>query len=342
MNYGTAPTPTGFRYATAEACQHPVSSLLRESPPELDRCGGVQTPQSFYSPTHYSTSTNFVDLLAVASSPADIMGSENSPGDLQMAVGDSAPTIAYMQPFTAGVVLEQQCQWAPNLVSRKRRGLPDEDTEADPFGWGFESGHPGVLNQGDLRNNNKRLRTTDDEETGVGLVAHWGESRELPVRRTPEQGKRKSKLGHGLNTESLVAPLQGISLPLAPGPSITGATPGTYEYVSQAWAGGSGESESGETTGIKDAHDEEETDKERWRRLMRCENGTWICVGCDGKPFFDRSTLQRHCKSSVHSKARDVRRCLVCRMKYLRSSNLRRHIKEKHPEEWKKIALRRG
>ena len=239
----------------------------------------------------------------------------------------------------------QQCEWAPNIVSRKRRGPPDADMEADPCGWGFESGHPGVVNQRGARNMNKRRRIIDDEETGVGLVAQWGESRELSVRRTPAQSEEKSKLGHRLNTESPVAPLQGVSLPLAPGPSITGATLGTYEYVSQAWTASEGseeKSESGENTGIEDAHDEEETDKERWRRLMRCEDGTWICVGCDGKPFFDRSTLQRHCKSSAHSKARDVRGCLVCRKKYLRSSNLRRHIKEKHPEEWEKIALRRG
>ena len=338
MNYGTAPTPTGFGYDTAEAYQHPVSSPLQESLPKVDRCGGTQIPQGFYSLTHFSTNTNLVDPFAAASSPADSIGSETSPGGLQIPDGESTPTMAYKQAFAAGVVLGQQCQWVPNLVSRKRRGPPDEDTEADPFGWGFESGRPGVLNQGDLRNKNKRLKTTDSEETGVGPFAQWGESQELPFRRTPVLVNRKSKLGHGLNNmETLVAPLQGVSLPLAPGPSITGATLGTNEYVFQAWTEGEDESVSGETTGIEDAHDEEETDGERWRRLMRCENGTWICVGCGGKPFFDRSTLQRHCKSSVHSKARDFRECLFCTKGYVRSSNLRRHVRVKHPEEWEKM-----
>jgi len=272
------------------------------------------------------------------------MGSENSPGVLRVSDEKFIPIATHIRSFAIGIAMGQHCQWAPNIVSRKRPGPPDKDMEADARGWGFESRHPGVVNQGDARNMKKRRRTTDDEETGVGAAAQWDESRELPVRRTPARLEEKSKLGqHGLNVETLVAPLQGVSLPLAPGPTITGATPGTYEYVSQAWSEGSeDESESGETMGIGDAHDEAETDKERWRRLTRYENGRWICVGCGGKPFSDRCTLQRHCKSSVHSKARDVRRCLFCPKEYLRSSNVRRHIREKHPEEWEKMALRRG
>ena len=273
------------------------------------------------------------------------MGSENPPAELRVSDEDFALIATHIESFAIGIVMGQQCQWAPNLVSRKRRDPPDEDVEADSCGLGSESGHTGVVNQGDARNTKKRRRTTDDEETGVRVAAQWDSSRALPVRRTPAGVNEKSKLGHGLNMASLVVPLQGVSLPLAPGPTITGATLGSYEYVSQAWTEGRvDESGSGETMamGIEDAHDEGETDKERWRRLMRYEDGRWICVGCGGKPFFDRCTLQRHCKSSLHSKARDFRRCLFCPKAYLRSSHVRRHIREKHPGEWEKMALRRG
>jgi hypothetical protein len=215
--------------------------------------------------------------------------------------------------------------------------------EPDPYGWIFEGEYPGVANQRGARNTKKRRRTIDDEETGIGVAAQWDEARELPVRRTPVLANRKSKLGHGLNAKSLVAPLQGFSHSLVPGPGIIGATLGPYENASQAWTEGSAdESGSGETNGIEDAHDEEETDKDRWRRLMHFENGTWMCMGCDGKSFSDRCTLQRHCKSSLHAKERDYRRCPYCPQEYLRSSNVNRHIKVKHPEEWERRARLRG
>ena len=113
------------------------------------------------------------------------------------------------------------------------------------------------------------------EETGVGAAAQWDESRELPVRRTPVLANKISKLGQGLNTKSLVAPLQGVSYSPVPGSSIIGATMGPYENASQAWTEGSEDkSGSGETKGVEDAHDNEETDKERWSRLMRYEEAS--------------------------------------------------------------------
>jgi len=244
-----------------------------------------------------------------------------------------------MEAYAAGVVLGQYCQWAPNLVPRKQRGPPDADMEADPCGWGFESGDPGVVGQWDARNSNKRRRTTKCLETGVGPAAQRDESRELPVRRTSARLEDKSKLGQqGLNTETLVAPLQGVYPPLAPGPRYIGATLGSCEYASQAWTEGSEDgSHSGETVSTEDTHDDDETDGERWRRLMGFENGRWICVGCGGQPFSDRCTLQRHCKSAVHAKERDFRGCPFCPQEYLRSSNVRRHIRNKHPEEWRKM-----
>ncbi len=48
------------------------------------------------------------------------------------------------------------------------------------------------------------------------------------------------------------------------GPNVTGATPGLHKYTSQVWTEGTGViSDPQEKVGIEDAHDEEETDKER-------------------------------------------------------------------------------
>jgi hypothetical protein len=259
-----------------------------------------------------------------------------------MSDEDFASIALYNETYGIGRAMRQQCQWEPDIVSRKQRGPPNADTEADPCGWIFESGHPGVVNQWGAKNTKELRRTTDGEETGVGAAAQWDESREMTVRRTPGRVNEISKLGHGLN-ESLVAPLQGVPHSLVPGPTIIGETLGSHEYVSQAWAEGSAdESGSGETKGIEDAHDEEETDGERWKRLMHCENGRWMCMGCGGKPFSDRSTLRRHCRSSLHAKERDFRRCPFCPKEYLRSSHVNRHIRENHPEKWEKRARLRG
>ena len=229
-----------------------------------------------------------------------------------------------------------------DIVSRKR-GPPDADMELDPYGWIFENGHSGVVNQRGARNTKKRRRTIGGEETGVGAAAQWDEFQELSVRRTPVPANTISELGHGLNTKSLVAPLQGVSYSPVPGPSIIGATMVPKENASQAWTEGCPDkSGSGETKGIEDAHDNEETDKERWSRLMRYEEGRWTCAGCDGMRFSDRSTLQRHCKSKLHAKKRDYRRCPFCPLEYLRSSHVNRHIKAKHPEKWEKRAHQRG
>ena len=241
------------------------------------------------------------------------------------------------ETFRIGVAIGQQCQWLPDIV--RKRGPPDAAVEPDPYGWISENGHPGVVNRQGARNAKKRR--TIDEETGIAAAAQWDESRELPVRRTPAGPNKKSKLGHRPN-ESLVAPLQGISRSLVPGPSIIGATMRPYESASEACTEASAEaSGSGETKGIEDAHDEEETDKERWKRLMRYEEGRWTCVGCGGKRFSDQGTLQRHCKSALHAKKRDYRKCPHCPLKYLRSSHINRHMKAKHPEEWEKRARQR-
>jgi rubrerythrin len=115
------------------------------------------------------------------------------------------------------------------------------------------------------------------------------------------------------------------------GPAIIGATPRLHEYTSQAWAEGTGgESDPQEKVGTEDAHEEEETNRERWERLMSHADRVWRCVGCGGQAFSDRSTLQRHCKSAMHRKQRDLQKCPLCPKKYLRLSNLRRHMDQKH------------
>ncbi|KAH9987746.1 hypothetical protein BJV74DRAFT_840899, partial [Russula compacta] len=88
-----------------------------------------------------------------------------------------------------------------------------------------------------------------------------------------------------------------------------------------------------ETERIEDPHDEEETDRQRWDRLMFYDGGVWRCTGCGGKPFANRCTLQRHCKSSVHGKKRDMRKCRFCGRLFRRLTSVDRHITKQHKEE---------
>jgi len=191
---------------------------------------------------------------------------------------------------------------------------------------------PGATNQRDTTGRKKR-KTKEDKETGVGQAAQRGETQELPIEGTQNNQKQNPS---GLDMETLVVP-QGVSSLLILGPTIAGATPGLHEYTSQAWTEGTGgESDPREKVGTEDAHDEEETDRERWERLMRHADGVWRCVGCGGQAFSDRSTLQRHrdCKSAVHWKQGDLQKCPLCCKEYLRLSlsNLRRHMDRKHEE----------
>jgi len=276
-------------------------------------CGGFKTPQGFYSHTHLSTSTDVDHMFSVASSPATRMGSENPPDELQ--VSDEVFAQIKADIIYLGVVLRIQWQAAANLVSRKWRDPPDPDS--------------GAANQRDTRGRKKR-RTREGEETGVGQAAQRGETRELPIEGAPGQAKRKSKLGRGLNMETLVA-TQGVSSSLALGPTIAGAIPGSHEFASQASTEGTGgQSDPQEKVGTEDAHDDEETDKERWERLMRHADGVWRCASCGGRAFSDCCALQRHCKSAVHGKQRDKQKCPVCSKKYQRLGHLTRHMDQKH------------
>ena len=195
---------------------------------------------------------------------------------------------------------------------------------------------PGATNQRDTTGRKKR-KTKEDKETGVGEAAQRGGTQELPIEGTQNNPKQNPS---GLDMETLVVP-QGVSSPHALGPTVMGATPGSRKYTSQAWTEGTrGESKPQEKVGIEDAHDEEETDKERWERLMLHTDGVWKCAGCGGRAFSDRCTLLRHCRSAVHGKQRDKRKCPFCPKEYQRLGHLKRHMDKKHegtvkPEEGK-------
>ncbi|KAH9987730.1 hypothetical protein BJV74DRAFT_491256 [Russula compacta] len=169
-------------------------------------------------------------------------------------------------------------------------------------------------------------------DTGDRAGAQRGESRELPVHRTPGTLVEISKLGHNaLEMEALVVPPQGVFPLLSPGPTIAEAAPGPTENADQAWIEGrAGVFKEPERT--EDLHDEEETDKERLERLMLYDSGVWRCTGCGGRSFYDRHTLRRHCKSSVHGKKRDMRKCPFCPKVFRRLGYVNRHIQQKHPE----------
>jgi hypothetical protein len=257
--------------------------------------------------------------------------SYQSPPELQFS--DEEFFLIAADIIASGLRLREQREGGTTLIPRKRPSLPTPGPGAGPGRWKIERGHPGVANQGDARHMSKKRRTFGNEQTGVRLAASMGLTQELPVRGTPVRTEERSKLGQrGLNMETLLTLPQGVSPLFNLGPAINGETQGSHEHATQAWTTGRVIGSSvGETVGIEDAHDEEESDKARWARLMFHEDDKWKCRGCNGKVFSDRCTLQRHCKSAVHQKKRDLRRCLLCPKKYLRQSNLNRHIDTKHP-----------
>jgi len=211
-------------------------------------------------------------------------------------------------------------QWVREVNYRlqRQRGPPEPDLRAQL--------REGPSSTNDINaGRRKRRRPIEDDETGDRAAAQRGKTQELPVRRTPDRKQMESKPGHrALGMEALVVPPQGVSPTRSLGPVITGAIPGPLER-DEAWTEGRGGI-------IEDPHDDEETDKERWERLMKREDGVWKCMGCGGKPFADRSTLQRHCKSLAHGKKRDMRKCPQCDNEYARWSGVNRHMREKHSQ----------
>jgi hypothetical protein len=268
-------------------------------------------------------------MPSAASSSAQITSSENPP---ELQVSDEVFAQISVDIIVFGLGLREKREREANLVRRKRHGPPTPDPGPGPSGWKVERGDPSVANQGDARQMHKKRRIVESDQTGVRLAALKGETRELPVRGTPDPIERTSELGrYGLNMETLVALPQGVSPLLDLGPNMGG---GTNEHMPQAWVERrESASDIEESVGIEDAHDEEESDKQRWARLMLYEDRKWMCKGCGRRVFSDRCTLQRHCRSSAHQKTRDWRKCPLCPKRYIRQSNLNRHMEAKHPGE---------
>jgi hypothetical protein len=220
-----------------------------------------------------------------------------------------------------GFWLAPQGKWqmASSHVSRKRQGQPEPNLGTLPSEWGVEE----LASKGQRDSRlAKRRRTMNGNEAGDRVGAQSGDTQELPVQESPGQVEKKSKL---------VVPLQGVSPLLRLGPTITDATLGSHQDAGRGWTEGRvSRSDFSEAVGIEDAHDENETDKQRWARLMLKENGEWKCMGCDGRVFSDRCTLQRHCRTAIHGKQRDWRKYPLCPNKYQRQSGVTRHMKLKH------------
>jgi hypothetical protein len=231
--------------------------------------------------------------------------------------------------------LAQRGNWqlAANRDSHKWQGRPELDLGVGPSKWGVDCEGPSTVGQGNSIRTKRRI--TKDNKAGDIAGAQSGNTQELPARRFPGHAEDQTKLGHsGLGMETLVVPPQGVCPLHRLGLTITDTTLGSHQDTDQAWMEGR-VSGSGfrEAVGIEDAHDENETDKQRWARLMLKENGEWKCMGCGGRVFSDRCTLQRHCRSAVHGKQRDWRKCPFCPNLYQRQSGVNRHIKLKHPGE---------
>ena len=259
-----------------------------------------------------------------ASYPVEITGNENHP---ELQVSDEVFSQIAVDITAFGLGLREKWKREAELIHRKRRGPPTPDLVAETSRWKVERRDP-----------SKRRRTMGSEQTGIRLAARMGENPELPVRGTPGLAKEISKLSrHGLDMEVPVALPQGVSPPLDLGPTISVGNPGSHEHGFQARSEEESGSDSRGFAGIEDSHDDKEGDKERWARLMLYEDGKWKCKGpsCSGQVFFDRSTLQRHCRgSAAHAKLRDLRKCPLCPKQYPRLSGVSRHMKAKHPEEW--------
>ena len=215
--------------------------------------------------------------------------------------------------------LQEELERTYNDNIRKRRRSPEPDPGAGPSQCTVASDGRGSEDP------TRTTRTKRRRETGDWAATQRVDTQEQHVGRTPAGVKNISKLGtQGLAGRTLVVPSQGVYPPHPPGATTSEATLGSTESRHQAW------NEGGKR--MEDAHDEEETDRARWERLIYREGEKWKCRECDGKEFRDRSSSHRHCRTSVHAKKRDIRKCPLCTKGYLRKSGLNRHIKEKHRE----------
>ena len=224
-------------------------------------------------------------------------------------------TVVDKQRVKIGVGLREELKRACKDMHKKRIHTPGPDLEPGP--------NP-CMAEPEERHTKRRKITMEEGETGDRVATRRGKTQEMRAQRTPARMKNISKLGstQGL-MRTLVVPSQVLGVyPPPPLGTTTEAALGPTESRDQAWNEGRQRTE--------DAHDEGETDQQRWDRLMLFEDGKWKCKECEDKTFSDRSGLQRHCRSSAHAKERDVRYCPYCPKKYTRQSGLKRHLKDEH------------
>ena len=223
-----------------------------------------------------------------------------------------------------GLAQQEKLKRASGNMHRKR--LRTAELRQRPSHWMAKSEDRHDAEPPDTRST-KRRKITVGRKTEVRMAAQRDETQKLRARRTSVQPKNLSKLGNqGLRKETLVAPSQGVRLPILPRP-ITGATLGPTEFKDQVWTWTEGSEHISE--GTEDVHDEE-TGEERWTHLKVLEEGMWKCRECPGQTFFDKSTLRRHCKT-VHGREYGRWKCPLCPDKsYSRKSGLDRHMKGKH------------
>jgi hypothetical protein len=143
------------------------------------------------------------------------------------------------------------------------------------------------------------------------------ESTTMSMEWTPLRYKEKSELGR----QELQVPVETglrLSHSYAMGPTPMESASGN---PGQAW-----EERGGSLSGSMESPQDE---AEMLARLMVRVDGSWRCTGCNGKKFYDRSTLRRHCRSK-HSNNPDVKDCPYCGKSYARRCGVTRHIKAKH------------
>jgi len=295
----------------------PTAATQRVAPPSDDECGlGHPSPFTPLTPPSRMTTET-----ASSVAPAPDMMSIEIP---------SEPHDWSDETFTniwAGMLIYAEAlptQWATEVNYRlqRQRSQPEPDLRAQLSSWGAKRECPSSTNGVNQRPRKKRKPI--DDETRDRAVAER-ETQELPVRRTLARKWKTSEPGHrALGMEALVVPPQGVSHTPAPGPVVTGATPGLLERE-EAWTVGRGGF-------VEDPHDKLETDEERWERLMKREGDVWTCKGCGGRRFADRNTLQKHCKSLSHGKERDMRKCPQCEKRYASWKGVKRHMREKHSQ----------
>jgi Zinc finger, C2H2 type len=197
-------------------------------------------------------------------------------------------------------------------------GVPSETpllgTSYPGPGMGLSDGWPGY--------NLDHAMPEDFVIAGTQVLAEGSnnESITMSMEWTPRRLTEKSKLGrHELEVPVETGPPGlGFSRSYAMGPTPMGSASGN---PGQAWEEGGGS--------LRGSMESPQDEAEMLARLMVRVKGSWRCAGCNGKEFYDRSTLKRHCRSR-HSNNPGMKDCPYCDKSYSRQYGVNRHIKKKH------------